>query len=748
MAKKAAKAKPRAAKTGRTKAPARPKATSGTAKPRRTAKRPREQKSAPEDLSQSQYEARLIRSNNKSRDQAADKREIGPLPSVENAKRRAACEQDFGKFLRTYWPADTRHPWSDVHLKLITTIEMVVLVGALLAMGIPRGWGKTFLSVRAIIWAAAFRHHTMMMLIAASDDAAADLLQDIVDELETNELLQADFPELCHPIACLQGIRQRQRGQTLNGQRTKVKVDRLELHLGDIDDEPGVVIFAGGICGSKIRGRRKKRGDRIERPTLGLVDDFQTRASAGSRLQCQKRLNIVSDDIPGLPGNDQAWSCLLTCTVIEPGDAADQLLDRQQHPDWRGIRAAFLNSLPNQDAFDHWEEWNRIRVEDLQGFDENPDDIEQETISERAHAYYRKFHKPMNAGADVGWKYAYKPEHYVDALEKAMHWYFRSRRGFWSELQNQPDKFEVSALPQLQAHLLIHRVHHCRQLIAPADAEYLTAHADLSKAVLWFELRAWALDSTSWTIDYGTWPKQNRAYFTQATARYTIDSVYQHLPTWSIRCMAAIRDLFTELFALEVQREDGATLRLNIAGIDANDETDTVRKGIRKAGLSGRLWPMHSRSFRPPKTALNDLPKKDGDVIGESWRRRKPENGHLRYITYDTDLWKSHHRNRLLMPAEAPGAITWFVGGDHKMIADHHSAEYSETLFHEASGRRIEIWGLKPGEDNHLWDVGVGNDVLGSVLGLKLPADAMLRTSGTKTAAKGRKRRRKLKVTL
>ncbi|MCA9086085.1 MAG: phage terminase large subunit family protein [Planctomycetaceae bacterium] len=655
------------------------------------------------------------------------------MPPPENPQRRAAGERDYAAYLKAYWPEDTRHPWSDVHLKLIGLIEVVVLVGALLAIGIPRGWGKTFLCVRAVLWAVCYRHHTMCMLIAASNDAARELIQDIRDELENNELLRADFPEICLPIAALEGINQRGRGQTSGGRRTHVKAGDFELHLGDIGDVPGCVIFAGGILSSKIRGRRKKRGDRIERPTLGLVDDFQTRTSAGSPLQIRKRLRVVQDDIPGLPGNDQAWSCLLACTVIEPGDAADQLLDRSLNPDWRGVRQSFLESLPNDDALELWDQWNEIRVADLQADSD-------EAVSERAHRFYRKHRKAMNAGAAVAWKYAYKPEHYVDALEKAMHWYYRSREGFWSELQNQPDKFKPPTRPQLHAHILRVRQHHLQQHIAPADAEHIVAAADVSHAVLWFEVRAFALDSTSWTLDYGTWPPQRNAYFTQATAKNTIDAYYCDLPTWEVRCCAAIRELFGDLFNRHYQREDGAVLRCSIGGIDANDETDTVKLGIRKAGLTGRLWPMHARSFRPPKTPLNDLKKREGDVIGPGWRRRSPETGSMRYITFDVDHWKSHHRDRLVMSADSPGALTWYAAGDHRMIADHHVAESSDMIRNESSQTSVEVWTQQPGVDNHLWDVGVIADVLGSVLNCRLP-DSM-----PTTPANIRKRSKKKKL--
>lgn len=684
-----------------------------------------------------------IRANNRSRKIQEDRREIGAIPAPADPARREACRNDFGLYLKTYYPGDTKHPWSAVHIKLIEAIQIVVLVGAMLAIGIPRGWGKTFISVRAIIWAVSYRHHTMAMLIAASDSAAADLIQDIRDELENNPLLLADFPEICMPIRALEGINQRGKGQTSGGVATKVKASDYEIHLGDIGDTPGGVIYAGGITGSKIRGRRKKRGDRIERPTLGLIDDFQTRASASSKMQTQTRLNIVSDDIPGLPGNDQAWSCLLTCTVIEPGDGADQLLDRSLHPDWRGIRASFLESIPDEDALELWEEWNRIRVEDLQTYDDEAGNPEEESISEKAHEFYRKNHAAMNSGAVVSWAYAYKPEHYVDALEKAMHWFFRSRRGFWSELQNQPEKFHAKTIEQLQPHWLAKRWHHCEQRMVPQECEFLSAHADYSKAVLWYEVRAWRKDSTSYVIDYGTWPRQQRAYYTQATAQNTIDQLYKKLPTHEIRLMAAIRDLFVGLFESEFQRDDGTVQRLNIAGIDANDETDAIKEAIRKANLVGKLWPMHSRSFRAPKPPLNDLRKKDGDVIGDNWRRRTPDQGTMRYITYDTDHWKSHHRDRLMMPPESPGSLTFFRGVEHRMLADHCCAERSSKHYHENTGRTEEWWTAQPGQDNHLWDVGCGNDVLGSVLGCRLPAGAIL--TGRPDPGR-RKKRERIKI--
>ena len=336
------------------------------------------------------------------------------------------------------------------------------------------------------------------------------------------------------------------------------------------------------------------------------------------------------------------------------------------------FRAAFLDSLPNEDALDHWDEWNRIRCEDLKSYDAKEDDIEQEAISERAPrttASTRNRCEPVQRSrGNTRTSQSTTSTH----SKRRCTGYYRSRRGFWSELQNQPDKFEVATMPQLVAHILVGRMHHCPQHLIPDDAEYLTAFADYSKAVLWFESVRGLQISTSWTVDYGTWPPQNKT--TTRRRRLSTQSSSTRNYRRTLRIMAAVRDLFGVCLGRGWQREDGSILRLNMAGIDANDETDSIRDAIRKGGLAGKLWPMHSRSFRHPKTPINDLPVKETVTLLAIIGRRKPQEGTgtLRYITFDTDHWKSHHRNRLMMSPDAPGSLTWFRGADHRMIADHH----------------------------------------------------------------------------
>ncbi|MDW8265312.1 MAG: hypothetical protein RMJ52_08260 [Gemmataceae bacterium] len=113
-------------------------------------------------------------------------------------------------------------PWSQDHLKVIAKIEQAVLRGGLFAMAMPRGSGKTTICECACIWAVLYGHREFVCLIGSDEGHAMDMLDAIKMELDGNDLLLADFPEVCYPIQCLDGIANRCAGQLYHGERTHI----------------------------------------------------------------------------------------------------------------------------------------------------------------------------------------------------------------------------------------------------------------------------------------------------------------------------------------------------------------------------------------------------------------------------------------------------------------------------------------------------------------------------------------------
>ncbi len=127
-------------------------------------------------------------------------------------------------------------------------------------------------------------------------------------------------------------------GQLYKGKRTQIGWTAKEVVLPTIEGSSasGAIIKVAGLTG-RIRGMKFKRPDgRTVRPSLVVLDDPQTDESARSLSQCANRESILAGAVLGLAGPGKKISGIMPCTVIRPGDMADNILDRNRHPEWNG----------------------------------------------------------------------------------------------------------------------------------------------------------------------------------------------------------------------------------------------------------------------------------------------------------------------------------------------------------------------------------------------------------------------------
>src|SRR5690606_37223630 len=126
--------------------------------------------------------------------------------------------------------------WSDDHRTVLDDFQRCIVDGGLQATAMPRGSGKTSLAEVAVPWAILRGHHELVGLIGATSAAARELLDSVKVELESNELLAADFPKVSHPIRMLEGINQRR--LLLDGERVVVKFTKDSIHLPSLPANP------------------------------------------------------------------------------------------------------------------------------------------------------------------------------------------------------------------------------------------------------------------------------------------------------------------------------------------------------------------------------------------------------------------------------------------------------------------------------------------------------------------------------
>lgn len=279
----------------------------------------------------------------------------------------------------------------------------------------PRGSGKTSIAECACLWATLYGHREFVCLIGASEVQAVEMLDSIKMELDGNDQLEEDFPEVCYPIRCLDGIANRCSGQLYKGERTHISWTANEIVLPTIPDSKasGAIIKVAGITG-RIRGMKYKRADgKTVRPSLVVLDDPQTDESARSLSQCATRERILAGAVLGMAGPGKKISGIMPCTVIRPDDMADRILDRERHPQWQGERTKMVYRFPANETL--WEEYAEVRAEGLRN----------DQALKAATEFYQEHRDAMDEGAAIAWPERYNHDeasaiqHALDTADRA-----------------------------------------------------------------------------------------------------------------------------------------------------------------------------------------------------------------------------------------------------------------------------------------------------------------------------------------
>ena len=238
-----------------------------------------------------------------------------------------------------------------------------------------------------------------------------------------------------------------------------------------------------------------------------MIDDPQTTESARSLTQSHQREAILAGDILGMAGPGQKIAGLLCCTVIRPGDMADNILDRKLHPEWHGERTKLVYEFPTDEKL--WTEYADLRA----------DSLRNDGDGREATEFYRDHRCEMDAGAVVAWPERLNSDE-ISALQHAMNLKLRNEAAFFAEYQNEPlPEVKVDA-NELTADQIINKIQppETRPRF-PWDVAHLTMFIDVQKDLLYYVVAGWEPDFTGYILDYGSFPDQQRPYFTLRDAQ-------------------------------------------------------------------------------------------------------------------------------------------------------------------------------------------------------------------------------------
>ena len=649
-------------------------------------------------------------------------RNLPDIPACADPARRERTRLDLRAFYEEYCDGAFPLKWSEDHLKVIDTLQRTVLNSGQFAVAMPRGNGKTSMIARAALWAVLHSHKGYVAIIGANADKAKTPFTHMLRECENNSRLLDDFPEVIFPIWQLEGIRNRAAGQLYDDRPTLISISDKKCVMPTIPGSAasGSVIEAAGLSAA-VRGmnhtREKPREDgsistEVTRPDLLLVDDPQTDSSASSPKQCDQREGLMNGALLGLVGN-QPLSVLAAVTVIQPDDVAERMLDHERNPQWNGLRTQMIKQWPTNSEL--WEQYADVYRGCFPTQDYTP-----------ANRFYADNRAALEEGAVVGWEARHNELEY-SALQHAMNIRVRIKDpAFAAEYQNEPQG-KAEEGDNLKPEDVLSRLNGLQRYVIPSKSERVTAFIDVQGDSLWYAVCAWRSDFTGYVVDYGVFPDQPRSYVTLNKVSPGLQKAAAQTGEPGLGQEARIRwgldRLGERLLGEDWKTEDGDTVPIDSLMVDSawGPTEPVVVEWAKASPHRAKITPSQGRGVGPANKSMNEQTTKGDQRRGDNWIVTRPRAA-VRKVVYDANYWKSFIAARLRTPLGEASGLTIYGESParHAMLADNITAEYSVRT--EGRDRTVDVWQLKRGLDNHLFDALVGCAVGASVQKISLPS--------------------------
>lgn len=351
-----------------------------------------------------EFELELAKLGEDIRNQIELECEAFPTDAEASRVRRERAWHDYGFFCQTYFPHYVPTPYFSLFQQFIFKRLPEVIDGAADGREVheaPRGEAKsTYETQLGSLWCIVTGRKHMIGIIMNTEEQAAEMLESIKAELDTNPRLAMDFPE-----ACGQG-RVWQATTAITANNVKVRI---------------------GGTGKKIRGM--KHGP--HRPDLIFLDDLENDENVKDKKQRDKIEMFVLSAVIGLAGPGGGMDVFWVGTSLHY-DAAINRVARA--PGWR--RRIFRSIMQWPDNLALWERWEAI-------YTRSGDDDEKEAFEAEALAFYEQNKAAMDAGAVVSW-----PE--VRPLYRLMCMRAVNHDAFNQEQQNEAGNDETAPFKNIQ----------------------------------------------------------------------------------------------------------------------------------------------------------------------------------------------------------------------------------------------------------------------------------------------------------
>lgn len=621
------------------------------------------------------------------------------IPPCKEPSRREDFLATPEAFLRGYLGERFWRPFATYHIEIMQLICDIAQHGGDQAIAAPRSGGKTEITKGIVVYLICKKLVRFPVIIGPNGVHAGLIFNDIKLHFESNDLLLADFPEICAPIRHLAGSPQRAPRQTHNGLRTRIEWTSEHVVFPRIEGSPysGVSMKWAGmdaaIRGMNIHG---------ERPDFVLADDLETRESAAHDGQIGTRDTILNRDVAGLSEGTRLLSRVILCTIQNHKCLSNLVTDREKRPNWNGKRYRAVITWPDRE--DLRDEYIELRKADQR----KPERTQENRHGMTAAKFFVDNREEIERGSEI-----LDPESFnrakladgrqleVSALQSVFNTIADKGMDYvLTELQNDPREEEKPETTGLTASLVQSRISGERQGVSHRETEFTAVAVDVGKYKCHWVKIGGRGNAICNVIDYG---------------RIEVHGTEAKTPDKAIEkaILNSLHDWRTQILA------DG---EIDICLVDSGDYRDAVYQFVREAGLP----------FRAAKGlgdgqyhAVLPSPKK---IVGDQWHTSLQEQYGIWLYNINVDHYKHWVHQRFVTPTFDESQI--IQDGTLSLFADpmdrrrhisfaHHicAEEYREEF---VAGRGLKKYWHKTNKNNHFLDATVLGCAGLNMLGLKL----------------------------
>ncbi len=288
-------------------------------------------------------------------------------------------------------------PYSRMHIEIFDLLAGITEKrNSRLAIAAPRGHAKsTIVTLAYVLWCVLYDKERLVLIVSDTKEQAASLLSPIIEQLQWNEKLIMDFPDVCQP---------EEAGKKPNPWRG----NRIKLRNG--------AMIASYGAGQRLRGAKSGK----DRPGLIVVDDLENTEQVISEDQREKLKNWFTRTL--LHSGYPETNVVVVGTVLHHESLLANLIDPSRQSGWQGNKYRAIENFSDRPAL--WDQWSAIYC--------NREDHEERTGPEAAAEYFQANRAEMLEGTQVLWP---QSEDYYALME------MREREGrvsFQAEKQNEP----------------------------------------------------------------------------------------------------------------------------------------------------------------------------------------------------------------------------------------------------------------------------------------------------------------------